>query len=391
MKIKYATLLMIALVFFLQSNPVFAQKRPLTVTGAENLYVVSAKAGGVNFVQGDVTVKRKYGKSGLLLKGDTLEIGDIVTTGANGKVEILLNPGSYARLAENTTFEFETTSLDDLKLKLASGSAMFEVITDSEFGFAVNTPKAVFQIIKSGVYRVDTLANGTGKIEVWKGRAAANGTELKGGRQATVDGAQTSVAKFDRDEKDALETWSKSRAKSLVKLNAGLQNRATRLSLMSSYYRTRWSLYNSYGLWLFDAAYGSYCFMPFGYGWSSPYGFFYPRDIWYYNLPPVIYYPPAPVTNNPTLASAGSSVRGNPRVPTTSGSSAPARSVPPFVRVQNDIGQFPAESFGDVFSPSTSSPIRNPTVSAPIVITPQPSSSSDSVFAPSTAPPRKGN
>ncbi len=363
----------------------FAQQTRPTISPANSLYVVSAKAGGVNFVEGDVVMKRKNAKSGLLLQGDELEIGDKVSTGANGKAEILLNPGSFVRLAQNTTFEFSSTALEDLRLKLSSGSAMFEVITDDEFSFAVNTPKADFQIVKSGVYRVDVSSDGSGKIEVWKGRATANGAEIKSGKQATVSGIQVAVAKFDRDDKDALETWSKGRAKNLAKLNARLQNSAARLSLMSSYYRTRWSLYSSYGLWMFSRADNSFCFMPFGYGWSSPYGYYYPHDIWYYNLPPVIYNPPAPTTTTQTLSSAGASVRGGNIRP--GAENTPARIVPPFIRVQNDIGQFPINNSGsDLFSPNISSPFRNPSSSSSL----PPPSSDSGLTSPSTAPPRKG-
>jgi hypothetical protein len=94
------------------------------VSAATSSYVISAKAGGVNFVEGKVSVARKDGKSGLLLKSDTVEIGDKVTTGADGKAEILLNPGSFVRLGANTEFEFQTTELDNLKLKLSAGSAI---------------------------------------------------------------------------------------------------------------------------------------------------------------------------------------------------------------------------------------------------------------------------
>ncbi len=48
---------------------------------------------------------------------------------------------------------------------------MFEVIADDEFKIAVNTPKADFSIITSGVYRVSVLNDGSGKIAVWKGKA----------------------------------------------------------------------------------------------------------------------------------------------------------------------------------------------------------------------------
>ena len=194
----------VSLVTILVAGLAFAQETRRSVSEASSLYVISAKAGGVNFVEGNVTIARKAGKSGSLLKGDVLEIGDRVSTGAGGKAEILLNPGSFVRLAENSEFEFATTSLEDLQLKLSRGSAMFEVITDNDFTVAVNTPKAKFYIVQSGVYRVDVINNGADKIEVWKGRAqvGANAAEVKSGKQATVDGNQVAINKFDRDDKE---------------------------------------------------------------------------------------------------------------------------------------------------------------------------------------------
>ncbi len=389
MKRNLFHILSVGLAIVLCSAFTLAQETRDTVNAASSLYVISAKAGGVNYVEGKVLVARKNAKSGSLLKGDELAIGDRVSTGADGRAEILLNPGSFVRLAGNSTFEFASTSLEDLQLKLSGGSAMFEVITDDEFSFAVNTPKARFQIVKSGVYRIDVLGDGAGKIEVWKGRATANGMEVKGGRQATVNGSQTAVVKFDRGDKDALETWSKARAKTLAQINARLQDSAVRTSLMSSYYQTRWSLYNSYGLWIYSRFHGSYCFLPFGYGWDSPYGYYYRRDIWFYNLPPVIYNPPPPPipTQAQTVIAAGASVRGGrpDRI------SAPTRNLPPYQRVQKDIGQTPSSGdlFGDNSSPSVFSPSRYPASSAPSVA-PQPALAPP-VSSPATSRPRKGN
>ena len=349
------------------------------VSAASSLYVISAKAGGVNYVEGKVNVARKSGRSGPLLKGDALEIGDVVRTGTDGKAEILLNPGSFARLAGNSEFELTTTALEDLQLKLNSGSAIFEVITDHEFTFAVTTPKAGFFVVKTGVYRVDVLGDGTSKIEVWKGRAQVGdvyATEVKGGRQAVVNGTQVSVAKFNRGEKDDFEVFSKTRAKELAKINAKLQNRDVRTSLISSFYNTRWSLYDSYGLWVFNRAFGSYCFLPFGYGWNSPYGFYYPSDIWYFNLPPVIYYPP--VRDTPTTASAPDKVDSpgirNPRYSRKGEDSEGV--VPPYARIQREIGQFPIDrEIKDNSSPSFPSSVRQsppPAAAAPPIIVTSP-------------------
>jgi hypothetical protein len=372
----------VGLIAVLFSEAASAQQNRQAISAASSLYVISAKAGGVNYVEGKVNVARKNGKSGYLLKTDELEIGDVVSTGTDGKAEILLNPGSFVRLGQNSTFEFATTSLEDLQLKLNSGSAIFEVITDNNFTFAVNTPKAKFYIVKSGVYRVDVLNEGVGKIEVWKGKAQlgdANATELKSGRQAIFNDNQATVAKFDRGDKDALETWSKIRAKELAKINAKLQDSAVRTSLMSSYYGTRWSMYESYGLWVYSRFHGSYCFLPFGYGWSSPYGYYYYRDIWYYNLPPVIYNSPPPTNTTPTLSS-GSAISDKIRNRQTSREDEPVKIIPPFQRVQRDIGQYPVEQ--EINTPSF--PTMIPSAAPPPPAAP-------AVIQTTTGPPKKGN
>jgi len=108
-----------------------------------DMYVVSAKAGGVNFIEGKVAIARKNAKSGLLLKGDNVEIGERVLTGENGKAEILLTPGSFLRLNKNSSFQFISTELEDLKLVLTHGSAIMEVFADEQYVVTVRTPKAI--------------------------------------------------------------------------------------------------------------------------------------------------------------------------------------------------------------------------------------------------------
>lgn len=343
-----------------------------SATSVKDLYVISAKAGGVSLVEGKVTVAQRSNRNGLLLKGDNLEVGETITTGADGRAEILLNPGSYVRLAENSSFAFANTSLEDLQLKLNRGSAMFEVIADNEFRITVKSPKSDFYIVKSGVYRVDIANDGTGKIEVWKGQAEIGNSQtikVKGGRAATVLGNQVAVDKFDRDEKDALETWSKSRAKELAKLNSSLQRRDLRNTLINSFNSRTWSMYDSFGVWVYNPFLGFYSFLPFGYGWSSPYGYGYGRDIWYYRLPNVVYNQPPP-TRSGTLGRVNSNGRGGESGNTVSN---PDRQViPPFQRIQRGMGR------GEM--------VNSDAVSAPIMI-PQPSRS---MPMPSIISPSKG-
>jgi hypothetical protein len=348
----------------------FAQNKTAD-SAVRDLYVISAKAGGVNFVEGKVSNVRAKGRSGLLLKNDTVEVGDKVSTGADGKAEILLNPGSYIRLAENTNFAFAATSLDDLELNLSSGSAVIETITSDEFKVAVNTPKGRFFIVKSGVYRIDIANDGTGRIAVLKGKALLDNfdaTEIKAGRAAMLDGGQVEIVKFDRDDKDALEIWSKARAKELAKVNSRLVDRNLRNSLISSYINGRsWNIYDSYGLWVRDSFSSNYCFLPFGYGWSSPYGYGFGRDFWRYRLPGYFYQPP---TNNVIVRNTGGIVPTVTALPRRGRTERDFNDdAPPFQRIQRGIRTPSADENSD-FSPTFSSPGRSaapaPVYSAPM-------------------------
>lgn len=362
MKQGFLRIFVLSVAGLLLTSAAFAQseQEKRAANAASSIYVISAKAGGVNFVTGKVAVARKDAKSGYLLKGDELEIGDKVSTGTDGKVEILLNPGSYIRLGENTEFEFVTTALDDLKVKIHRGSAMFEVIADDDFRVSVATPNIDFHVVKSGIYRVDVLGDGAGKIEVWKGLAEigdGKSAPLKKGQSATISGGQTAIAKFERDDKDALEVWSKERAKELAKINSRLDRTNLRNSLLAS--SSRWSIYNSFGLWVFDPFASGFCFLPFGYGWSSPYGYWFGRDIWMMHLPPIIYYPP--VTPNPTA----NQIAKTPRVTNPSLSSEqiqnqierPRNIEPPFTRVQREMGterdRLPMTNENPTFNPQS--------------------------------------
>lgn len=354
---KIFSFLAIGIIGLFMSSAAIAQNER-NASAVSELYVISAKAGGVNYTQGKVAVSKNT-RSGYLLKGDRLEIGDKVSTGAEGRAEILLNPGSYIRLGENTDFEFVSTSLDDLKVKLMRGSAMFELIADDEFAVLIETPKGSFKAVESGIYRVDVLGDGSGKISVYNGKAEivdATATEVKKSRIAVVNGNNVSVEKFDRDDKGDLEIWSKARAKELAKINSKLQRDDLRNSLLNSYNRRGWGFYDSFGVWAFDRFSGQYCFVPFGNGWGSPYGYYFGRDLWYFRLPRYVYYYP---TKNP-----GTSTGSNNSPSTQNTVRGGRNNTPPFTRVNPGV--------------------RRPSSSTPTLVSPMPRRSSPPLAIPRT-------
>ncbi|MDT4955673.1 MAG: hypothetical protein QOJ02_3811 [Acidobacteriota bacterium] len=248
-------------------------------------YIISATAGGINFVSGNVTVQRRGAsrQEGLTVK-DNLRTGDSVTTGAGGRVEVLLNPGSYMRVDENSEFELTDASLDNLRVRLVKGSALLEAtgVDNTKLEIGIITPQTDVLVIRRGIYRFDALPDETTEVSVQKGRALYGKgflDELKGGQKLVIGRNRLEIAKLDKKNKDTLDLWSKERAETLAQANRRLQTR----SLISAFdafndmrgFATMSARYGL-GLWVFNPRLGIYCFLPYGWsGWSSPYGYGY--------------------------------------------------------------------------------------------------------------------
>ena len=249
-----------------------------------DLRIISAQAGGVNLVSGDVKVRRAASADWLALSiEDDLKGGDAVRTGPTGRVEILLNPGSYLRAGGDTEFTLASGDLDDLRVDLARGSAIVEATGYGEMPLSikVETPGGVVEIVRTGVYRINAPAGGPLEVAVEKGRAVVGGTLVKGGKVARVSGAGVEVAKLDKKWRDELDQWSRERGKELARANERLSHRAVRSAFNMGRYDSLYdSSYGANGFWFYNASARCYTFLPFGYGWRSPYGYGYGLGVW---------------------------------------------------------------------------------------------------------------
>jgi len=242
-------------------------------------FVISAKAGGVNAVTGRTRVHAQGSAEWeqLTIK-DNLEAGDVVKTGTDGRLEMLLNPGSYMRLAENSEFEMTNNSLDNLEVRLIRGTAIVEATgaDDTELMINITTPHTKMAIVRRGLYRVNVVPGDVTELIVRKGRVLLSDshTKVKGGKKLIFSGATYSVAKLEKQDKkgDDFDGWSKQRAEFVAQANRRITRRD--LSLMLASFRDPWSrgFGNGYGVWLFNSRFGCYTFLPFSYGWGSPYG-----------------------------------------------------------------------------------------------------------------------
>lgn len=257
-----------------------------------SLYVVSAKAGIVNLADGDVSYKRADADWDLLIGGDELRSGDIVKTGATGRAEILLNPGSYLRIDEESEVTLKDASLDNLEIHIVKGSAIIEVSTGGkkEIFATMVTPHAKFLILEGGIYRfnveasqstamvrkgrlvlprdeaVQTARSDSVTIEEDGVKTSIHGTVVKSGKKIVVEGRSPVLASLSKNEEDNFDDWSKDRAKTLVAANGRISSRALNHTFISRF---------GSSLWVYNPFLGCYTYLPGWYGFRSPYGWGY--------------------------------------------------------------------------------------------------------------------
>lgn len=246
-------------------------------------FVISAKAGGINAVSGRTGFQPQGSTEWeqLTIK-DNLEAGDMVKTGTDGRVEMLLNPGAYLRVGENSEFELTNNSLENLEVRLIKGTAIVEATgtEDTELLINITTPHTRMAIVRRGLYRVNVVPGDATELIVRKGRVLLSDSQIKvkGGRKLIFSGHTFSMAKLEKadKEKDSMENWSKERAETVAKANRRISHRDLNMALAS--FSDRWSRgfsSGSSGIWVFNPRFQCYTFLPYYFGWGSwgsPYG-----------------------------------------------------------------------------------------------------------------------
>ena len=242
-------------------------------------FVISAKAGGINAVTGEASVfTRGEADWQQLMITDDLDAGDRVRTASDGRVEILLNPGSYLRLGGNSEVELSNNALDNLEVRMIRGTAIVEAtgMDGLDLNINISTPHTKLAIVRQGLYRLNVVPGDATELIVRKGRVILSDshTKVKGGNKVVFNATAVSVAKLTKEEKkqkEDVEVWSKQRAETLAKAN----RRITNTMFMSAFASYRefdpWSR-SSFGMWFYHSGANCYTFLPFRYGWTSPYG-----------------------------------------------------------------------------------------------------------------------
>jgi FecR protein len=239
--------------------------------------VVSAHAGVVHFTEGkvfvgDQVVQRKFGVF------PDLQVGEELRTEADGRAEILLTPGAFLRVAENSSVRMLSRELSDTRFEVLTGSAMVECDElGKDTSLTLIYKGRSIQLQKNGLYRLDTTP---GTLKVYDGKALVRSQsgdlEVKKGKEANLDGV-LAAQKFNSKLGDQFYAWNGMRSGYIASAN---------VSTAQSFYSngSRWHS----NTWLWDPWYGAFTFIPTGAYLFNPFG-------WGFWSPTYVVYAPTPV------------------------------------------------------------------------------------------------
>jgi hypothetical protein len=228
----------------------------------------SALPGTVNYVEGNVAL----GDQALNAKSvgsATVEPGQSLRTN-KGKAEILLTPGVFLRLGDDSAAQLVSANLTNTEVRLERGSAMVEVDElHKENNLRVADNGATTQLKKTGIYAFDA-----DHAQVQEGDQHA---KVKAGHELTLTDAKLKSTGFDKDKYKASDLYRFSSLRSQYISEASVD-------AAQGYAGGAWA-----PGWFWDPWFSAYTFFPgdgflyspFGWGW----GFYSPAWIGYYGAP----------------------------------------------------------------------------------------------------------
>jgi len=246
----------------------------LVPLGAWAQNIVSARAGLIHHSDGQVLLNEKPVVRKLAQFQEIKET-EYLRTG-RGRAEVLLTPGIFLRLGEDSQAQMLSSRLTDVRLRLLSGAAVIEA-DEMEKSQAVTivSGAAEVRLLRAGLYRLDAAKDASPRLRVFAGealvRAPRGEFRVKNKKEIGLEG-DFQIEKFLAEDTDALDRWSKRRASylSIASVSAGRMA----YNSGSSWDRSQWAWNPFFGMYTF-LPYRNICWSPYGYGFYSPQAVYY--------------------------------------------------------------------------------------------------------------------
>ncbi len=242
----------------------------LAVTPALAAPAPSPQLGTLNYVEGQASVNGQpvNPKSA---NSEVVTQGAVLSTGA-GKAEMLLTPGVFLRLGENSQLRMVNAGLADTELALVNGQATIEADYFSKDNhLTVEEGMASTAILKRGLYVLSTdqpfvkVLDGEAKVTV-----GLQHETVGKNREAVLNGSQklkTQDFNPKLAEDASLVRWS--RLRSAYEAQANIDAAQT-MVVNNGWYGPGWYWDPGYYAWSFLPGDGI-LYSPWGYGFYSPF------------------------------------------------------------------------------------------------------------------------
>jgi hypothetical protein len=242
----------------------------------------SALPGTLNYVEGKLSMAGQTLDSKSIGSAE-LQAAQSLTT-ENGKAEVLLTPGIFLRVGDNSSVEMISPSITDTQVRVDKGHAMIEVAEiHPENDICISEGSTTARLLKTGLYEFNLSQE---QFRVFDGKASVE----EGGRQVTVKGgrevslassAPLKVQKFARKsyEEDDLYRWSSLRSAYLAEAN---------VDAAGIYATNGWGPWGPgwWGAdWYWDPWFNAFTFIPGDGIFYSPFGWGFYSPWWVYRAP----------------------------------------------------------------------------------------------------------
>ncbi|HZU29558.1 MAG TPA: FecR domain-containing protein [Candidatus Angelobacter sp.] len=232
----------------------------------------SALPGTLNYVEGQVNIGQDAINSNAV--GTALQPDESLQTG-NGKAEILLTPGVFLRVDDNSSVRMISPSITNTSVEVEQGRAMVEVAEiHDQNNLRISEGGLVARLDKKGLYEFDADRQ---EIVVFDGKAVVQDGDhdisINGGQRLDLNSdAKLKAHGFDKDEykQSDLYQWSSLRSSYLAEANVN----AASTYVADGYYGPGWVGAG----WYWSPVFGGYTYVPaagvlyspFGFGFYSP-------------------------------------------------------------------------------------------------------------------------
>jgi FecR protein len=278
-------------------------------------HVISAKSGLIHYIEGEVYLgdKELKPKPG---EYPEVKVGEHLRTSPEGRAEVLLTPGVFLRLAEDSEIAMLANALTNTRIDVVKGSVLVEAGEISkDQSIQLTAGGTTLEVHKRGLFRID--AGPPARVRTYDGEIRvsddAEPLRVKSGREVLVTSVPT-LDKFEKDDTDAFHRWAGRRSGYL-----SVANVTSAHSMLQN--GIPWHT----GGWYFNPYFGMFTYIPLRGRYVNPWGQVYYSPAHFYRPQPSMNMDPfAGGMRMPRAASGSSGMSSGSR----GGYQAPAASSP---------------------------------------------------------------